>query len=272
MTEQQADNGLIVNVQRMPWSELGPEFAQIWGRADPSDPQPEHVEVIGMNGSGKSYFTCTIMQERMLVRNTPEIFIVTKPDDKTFMKLGWPIVDDWQGIRHNRQCIFWPRTNKTGRAKKEYHRVKVQEVLDRLWHPNSNTVLSFDEIAYIESLSSDLRDTVQMYWREARSQGISVVATKQRPQGVDRHMSSETHWTAAFVPKDYADRERFAELFGRKQDWMPVFDQMDHMNHEFLFRHTRTGDSFVSWVDRELVPIKPKDTGGIRGMYGRTPH
>lgn len=259
----------VSQVQRVPWSELGPEFVQIWGRADPADPQPEHVEVIGQNGSGKSYFVYTIMQERMIVRNTPELAIVTKPDDKTVFKLGWPIVDDWEGVRKNRQCIYWPRTDKLGSQRKKFHEAKVQDLLNRLWHPDSNTVISFDEIAYLESLSPAIRDTIQMYWREARSQGITIIATKQRPQGTDRHMHSETHWTVCFVPADYSDRERFAELLGKRQQWMPIFDQMDHMNHEFVIRHTRTGDVFISWIDRPLVPIKPPETSGVHGMYGR---
>ncbi len=266
MPEQLID---VSQIPKIPWSELGPEFVQIWGRADPADPQPEHMEVIGMNGSGKSYFVYKVMQERMIVRNTPEIAVVTKPDDKTVFKLGWPIGDSWDFVRKNRQCIYWPRTNKLGKARKAYHNTKILELLDRLWHPNSNTVVSFDEIAYLESLSPDLRDTIQMYWREARSQGISIVATKQRPQGTDRHMHSETHWTVCFVPADYSDRERFAELLGRKQDWMPVFDVMDHMNHEFVIRHTRTGDTFISWVDQPLTPVKPRKADGIQGIYGK---
>lgn len=255
------------SIQKIPWSELGPEFIQVWGYADPSNPQPEHVEVIGQNGSGKSYFVCSILQERMLVRNTSEIQIVTKGDDDTFFKLGWPIGETWEFVKQNRQCIFWPRTNKLGSARKAYQRDKIQDLLNRLWHGNSNTVVSFDEIAYVETLSAELRETINMYWREARSQGISVIATKQRPQGTDRHMHSETQWTIAFAPKDYSDRERFAELLGRKQDWMPVFDMMDPMNHEFVIRHSRTGDTFISWVDIPLVPIEPRKEQGIRAHY-----
>jgi hypothetical protein len=260
----------LSQVQRIPWSELGPEFIQVWGYADPRDPQPEHVEVIGQSGSGKSYFVCTILQERMLVRNSAEVQLVTKGDDKTFFKLGWPIGDTWDFVRQNRQCIYWPRTNRLGSARKAFQRDKVQDLLNRLWHPESNTVISFDEIAYVEKLSVELRDTVEMYWREARSMGITVVATKQRPQGTNRHMHSESQWTVAFVPADYSDRERFAELLGKRSDWMPLFDMMDPMNHEFVIRHTRTGDTFISWVDIPLTPIKPKGQGGVQGMYERT--
>src|SRR5215471_17379861 len=81
-------------VERVAWSVLGPEFASVWGRADPRNPEPEHVEIIGMNGSGKTYLLLRILQDRMLVRNSHIVLVVTKRSDKIFAKLGWPIVHD----------------------------------------------------------------------------------------------------------------------------------------------------------------------------------
>jgi len=250
-------------IERIPWSELGPEFVQVWGRADPQNPQPEHMEMVGMNGSGKTHAMCIILQERMLVRNTPEVLICTKPADETVLKLGWPIVDNYADFRQKRQAIFWPRTNATGTRKRVYQRDKIQAFLDELWRPNSNTVVCFDEIAYAEGLSPDMRATIEQYWREGRSSGITVVGMKQRPQGANRHMNSESWWTIAFVPADQADKERFAELFGPKKEWMPVLDQMDPDNHEFLIRHTRSRIAYISWMDVPLRPIKPKGNEGI---------
>ncbi|HXN73791.1 MAG TPA: hypothetical protein VN861_14695 [Candidatus Acidoferrales bacterium] len=246
-------------IERLPWSVLGPEFVSVWGRADPSNPQPEHMEVTGMNGSGKTYFILTIVQERMIVRDTPTVIICTKPDDQTLYLLGWPIVDSYEGVRKHRQCIFWPRTQKLGAERKAYHNAKIYELLDRLWVPKSNRLIVFDEIAYIESLSPELRDMIEMYWRESRALGITMVAGKQRIQGANRHMSSETWWTIAFVPKDEADKERIAELFGPRRVWLPVFQEMDPFNHEFLIRHTKSGVAYVSYVDTPLRPVEPPD-------------
>jgi hypothetical protein len=72
-------------------------------------------------------------------------------------------------------------------------------------------------------------------------------------------MHSETYWTVAFVPKDDDDKERFAQLFGKKQDWKQVFDQMDPDNHEFLIKHARTRAVYISWIDTPLVAIKRPD-------------
>jgi hypothetical protein len=254
--DEPVDEG--ITIERIPWSELAPEFAQIWGRADPGDPQPEHMEILGMNGSGKTLFAAKVCQERMIVRRTPVVFVQTKPDDKTIKRLGWPVITDGnlQRVRRERWCIFWPQTNKTGKARKEYQRDKIQALLDFLWHKDSNIIVVFDDFGYIQTLSDDLRLTTEMYLREGRSSGITCVLIKQRPQRAVREMHSETYWTVAFVPKDEADKERFAELFGKRQDWMQVFDQMDPDNREFLIKHARSRAVYISWVDTPLVAIK----------------
>jgi hypothetical protein len=240
--------------ERIPWSQLGPEFAATWGRADPSNPQPEHLEIVGPSGSGKTHLEATMIQQRALTRDTPTVMIATKPADDTILKLGWPVVSDWRGVTENRQVIYWPRTHLIGKARRAHHEVRVRDLLDRLWEPEANTLVAFDEIAYAEGLSDDLKKIIQMYWREARSQGITLLAMKQRPQGIQRDMHSESMWTASFAPKDRGDLERFAELFGSKRDWMPVFDSLDPDRHEFILRHSRTRQAVISWVD---VPLKP---------------
>jgi len=245
-------------VERYPWSEIGPEFIASWGRANPKNPQPEHMEIVGMNGSGKTHFLCTISQERMLMRNTPEIIIATKPADDTLQQLGWPIVRNPREALKHRQVIFWPQTSAIGRQRRAEQNEAIYDLLSTLWTPNANTVVAYDEIAYVESLSPDMRDLVEMYWREGRSQGITVIGMKQRPQGANRHMSSETYWTVAYPPKDRDDMERFAELFGARQTWIPVLESLDANRHEFLIRHARTGTAYISWVDIPLQPIPPE--------------
>lgn len=254
--EQESD---ALSIQHVPWSKLGPEFAMEWGRADPKDPQPEDMEIIGMKGSGKTYFMMKVLQERMIVRNSRIIIVVTKQSDKVFLKLGWPVVKEYKDLSKHRQCIYWPITKAVGDDRKAFHEAKIYELLAREWRESAYLILAFDEIAYIEALSPRIKGMIAMYWREARSMEITLVAMKQRPQGVQRDMHSESQWTVAFVPKDQNDAERFAELFGNKKLWMPVFDQMNPDNHEFLIKHARSRDVYISWIDEPLVPIEPPD-------------
>ena len=259
--------------ERVPWSALGPQFALAFGRADKNDPQPEHIEIIGQNGSGKTHLLGKIYQERAYVQQRPSVIVATKPADDTLGKIGFPVVNSWDQvvakIRDGQQnLIFWPRTNRMGNARRHYHEAKIADLLDRLWTPKSDTDVAMDDWGYADSLW-EVKARLEQYLREGRSSGISVAAMKQRPQGSTRLMSSETHWTAAFAPKDRADLERWSELFGAKRDWMPVFDSMDPMRREFLIRHNRTKDAYISWVDTPLEPVElPKARRGIRDFLG----
>jgi nucleoside-triphosphatase THEP1 len=255
--------------ERVPWSELGPDFIATWGLADPGNPQPEHLEIIGQNGSGKTHLLFTMLHDRYRARETAGIFVATKADDDIYGKLGWPVLGDVRDIREgDTNFTFWPRTGLKGTRRKEFHAQKVGELLDDLFRGDANTIVAFDEVGYVESLSRELRDTVQMYWREARSLGITVIAMKQRPQGALRDMHSESYWTAAFRPKDDADLDRWAELFGAKRDWIPVIRELDPNRHEFILRHSRSREAFISWVDTPLEPQKIKRRG-IRHIVGR---
>lgn len=251
-----------ISLDRVPWSQLAQEFAETWGRADPSDPQPEDVEVIGQKGSGKTLWSCKAVQERMMVRKTPCVILQSKPADETVTKLGWPIITngDIRRVQKERWSIYWPQTNKTGRERKLYQADHFRNLLDALWRPGANCIVMFDDIGYIQSLvTSDgepINPIIEMYLREGRSEGITNVLVKQRPQGAKREMHSETIWTVAFAPKDEDDKERWAQLMGNKKAWMPVFDALDNSKHEFVIRNSNTGLAVISWMDTPLRPIK----------------
>lgn len=248
--------------ERVPWSELEPDFTGAWGRADPADPQPEGMEIVGQTGSGKTYLLCSALQARMIRRQTGAVIIITKDDDRVFSKLGWPVIDRPQDLNKHPNALYWPRTRAMGNDRRDFYNRKVLELLRALWHPESNRIVAFDEIGYAEGLSGDARATIQQYWREGRSVGITVVAMKQRPQGAQRDMHSESYWTAAFKPKDRGDLERWAQLYGAPRDWMPVFDSLTEHGErgeqrEFILRHSRSNEAYISWIDRPLVPIDP---------------
>lgn len=251
----------FVPPERIPWSELGPEFVEIWGRPRGKF-QPEHVEITGQNGSGKTYILITLLQERALVRGSSEILIVTKEADDTVHRLGWPIVDTWKDLQRYRQAIFWPRTGLQGEEREQYHEQKIYELMTRLWQPGANTVLAFDEIGYVEDLSRRVKKTIRMYWREARSHGVTLVAMKQRPIGVVRDQHSESRWKFVFPPADRGDIVRFAELLGTPRDWAPVLDSLNQENHEFVVRNSVTKQSYISWIDYDIQPIPTQTEKG----------
>jgi nucleoside-triphosphatase THEP1 len=234
---------------------MAADFIAQWGYPDGKF-EPEHVEILGPTGSGKTYFLATILQERVYSRGSGVVFVATKPADATILALGWPIVSDWKGVTQNKQCIFWPRTSALGTRRKEYMAAKIDDLLGRLWVNDSANIVAFDEIATVEQLSPELKNLVQMYWREARSVGITVIGMKQRPQGIQRDMHSEATWVVSFKPKDEDDALRYAEILGGKKQWGPILSQLDREEHEFVIKYERTGDAAVSWVDMPLKPAR----------------
>jgi hypothetical protein len=254
--------------EEVPWSVLSPDFIQTWGHDDDGKLRAEHLEVYGQSGSGKSYSIATILQQRASAWNSAEVAVLTKQADDSIPLLGWPEVTDFSELRKYRQAIFWPRTGLQGEQREKYHETQIYNLLSSLWRPQANTVLYFDEVAYIEDLSSRLKKMVRMYWREGRSHGISLIASKQRPIGINRDAHSESRWKIAFPPADMGDMRRFAELLGRVPDWQPVFESLDQTMHQFILRNSYTDDAYISWIDTELKPMKSQeDTREHQGMY-----
>ena len=262
--------------EKVPWSVLGPDFIHAWGFDLPRGKR-EHLEVVGPSGSGKTHLVETILQDhyreadrrrqadRRKHLETGGIFVATKTDDDIFREMGWPVAHSVRDIQDT-NLIFWPRTGKSGQDRDDHVGRHVGDLLRQLWRPRANTVLAFDEIGYVEGLGGDMRKRVQQYWREGRALGIQVIGMKQRPQGALRDMHSETFWTVSFKPGDDADQERFAQLFGHKRDWQPVLDALNLDDHEFLIKHSRTGEAYISWVDTPLRPQKIRRQRGIAGM------
>lgn len=250
------------SLPHVPWSEVRIEFLREWGYPDGKF-DPQHLEILGPSGSGKTYFEATILQERVKVRNSAVIFIATKPLDATISKLGWPIVSDWKGVKKHRQVIFWPRTKAIGEDREAFLEAKIYDLMARLWSAKAKVILVFDEIATVEQLSPKMKKLIAMFWREARSVGITLVAMKQRGQGALRDMHSEASWIAAFRPKHEDDGKYMGQVMGSWRRWLPVLQSLDRSKHEFVLLNTVTQEAVISWVD---VPLKPA-TPERRGLY-----
>lgn len=253
----------VMELPRAPWSAIRGEFIAAWGYADGTF-EPEHLEILGPSGSGKTYAEATFLQERVKARDSAVIFVATKAVDATIDRLGWPVVDTWKEVVRNRQCIYWPRTSLQGEEWEKYMAARIEDLLDHLWKAKAKVILVFDEIATSEDLSRRLRVMIKRYWREARSVGITIVAMKQRPQGTQRDMHSETVWIAAFQPKDEDDAMRVAQVMGSRKAWMPVLAGLDRNAHEFVLLNTRTRDAVITWIDTPLKPAQVQRAGAYR--------
>jgi DNA helicase HerA-like ATPase len=246
-----------VAVERVPWSILGPEFIRSWGYPR-GEQSPEHIEIMGQTGSGKSYFETFILLQRQRARKSHIVVIATKPADRTLLETGWPVVSEYPP-RDPRETavIYWPHASGLDSAGQREQARKIFRLLQTLWHPDANIIVVFDEIAYV---CTDLnyppdipmKTAVMKYLREGRALGITVVASTQRPQGVPRQMHSESGWTVCFAPKDEEDAERMAQVLGGKKTYMPILRTLNREAYEFLIVHGLTGKMYISWIDEPM--------------------
>lgn len=247
--------------QRVPWEGLSVDFIEAWGRPG-GKWQPEHVEVLGPTGCGKSYFEKWILLERVRLRRSAVVILLTKPADKTLAQLEWPVITKWppsQWNEKNRQVVFHAKSTGLSKASRARQAEQVEQLLSGLWHPDANVVLAVDEIAYVEQ-ELGLRTHMTTFFREGRTLGITIVASTQRPAGVSRVVHSETAWVVCFAPKDEDDAERMAQILGEKKHYREVLMDLDREKREFVLVHNLTREAYISHIPdrRKKTKTAPK--------------
>lgn len=251
----------LITVEAVPWSILGPQFIRTWGYAR-GNAMPEHLEILGQTGSGKSYFETCILLQRQQARHSHIVVVATKPADETLLATGWPVVTKYPP-EDPRQIavIYWPPAVGLSKEGQRQQAAAIMQLLQKLWRPDANIIVVFDEIAYLcQDLNEPLfpfRTVLAKYYREGRGLGITIVASTQRPQGVIRQVHSESGWTVCFAPKDEEDAERMAQVLGGKKTYLPILKMLNREKYEFLIVHNLTGKMYISWIDHPLpVPAK----------------
>lgn len=259
-----------LGVARVEWADLGPEFVRQWGyRGGRGNRfEPEHLTVYGKTGSGKTYFINYILRVRgqpaPLGRGSSIVIVSTKRTDRTMREMGWPIITDWPPGYGQSQVIYHAPAKGLDAEHLAPQRAKVRKLMNALWHPGSNTVVSWDELWYLEN-NLKLKAQLETFYREGRSYGITNVASMQRPTGVTRAAHSEAGWTVSFPPKDVDDRNRVAEVFGDRRRFAAVLDSLDRTKREFLIRDDLTGEAYIT----HLPPPRKSNRSGVSPTGGQ---
>lgn len=251
-------------VERVPWALLGPEMMRNWGYPHGRF-NPQALTVYGPSGSGKTYFVGYVLNQRARARASRTVAVVTKRDDATVTAMGWKIVDRWPPNYGDNQVIYWAKAKGISQEHLDPQREKVKALMDALWQPKSNTVIYWDELPYLEN-DLRLRRELATFYREGRANGITNVASMQRPSGVSRLAHSEAGWTVAFKPKDQDDRKRVAEVFGDRRRFMAELAGLNRAKHEFLIRDEMSGETYISSLPKPArrsrrTSTRPDDRG-----------
>lgn len=232
-------------IERVKWKELEPEFINSWGRPE-GRIESEHISVVGPTRSGKSFFTTYVTKKRAEIRDSHVMVIATKPADKTLKSTSWPIIRKWppEYGKHER-FILWPQTSRDAKENYYNQRNTIGTALTAIWQENANTIVVFDEIAYVEQ-ELQLKLLINRYWRESASLGITVMATTQRPRNVTRYMWSEPAWVVAFRPDDEDEAKRVAEIIGGRRLYTPAL--LDLHRHEFIIINRREREAYITKI------------------------
>lgn len=232
-------------LQTIPWHELEPEFIKSWGRPN-GKVEAEHISIVGPTGSGKSKFQTYVAKKRAEQRGSHVMIIATKPADSTLKQMHWPITSKWPPeYGKHEQFILWPKAGRDERDARIHQRDMIKEALQSIWTENANTIVVFDEIAYIEQ-ELGLKVLIERYWREGRSLGISIVATTQRPRNVTRYMWSESTWLVGFPPNDEDEAKRVAEILGGRRAYTEELLRLKR--HQFILINRREKEAFISKI------------------------
>lgn len=234
-----------MSIQKISWAELEPEFLDSWGWPDGRN-EAEHLSIVGPTGSGKSYFQSYVVKKRADLRGSYVIVIATKPADKTLRNMHWPVINKYPPPwgKHT-QFILWPKGSKNAAHSLMEQRYQIGTCLTEIWQADANTIVVFDEIAYVEE-ELRLKTLINRYWREGRSIGISVVATTQRPRNVSRYMWSEPSWIVAFAPPDEDEARRVAEIIGGRRKFTAPLAELGR--HEFIIINRRSKEAYISKI------------------------
>ncbi len=252
--------------ERVDWRDLGPQFIEDWGRTPSGAFDPEHLTVYGKSGGGKTHFVQTVLQQRAAARGSHVVMVVTKRSDKTVAAMDWPVINRWPPEYGDEQVILWARARGLSVTHLVPQRKVVREFMDSMWQPGANTIVYWDELTYIEK-NLKLKNEIETFYREGRTNGITNVASMQRPAYVSRLAHSEAGWTVGFPPKDHDDRDRVAEVFGDRARYRIALDDLDRWSYEFLIKHDRSGQTFISALP---APRSRRSAGRAGSVRSRT--
>lgn len=250
-------------VSREDWRDVGPDFITAWGRPN-GGWDPEHLTVYGKSGGGKSYFVCYVCRQRAAIRQSDIVMLSTKRQDKTMTGMGWPLIRSWPPGYGENQVVLRIPAKGLDPVHMLLQKRRVFDFMKQIWVPDSNLVVVWDELTYLET-DLGLKRQLAMFYREGRGNGITNIATMQRPAGVTRLAHSEAGWTVAFPPKDVDDRDRVAEVLGDRLRFKVILDSLNRARHEFIMRHDLTGITFItSLPGPRQMGVSTRRSTGVR--------
>lgn len=161
----------------------------------------QHVGVIGPTGCGKTFAVRDLLALRRYV-----VAFATKSKDKTLDGYTFVKRDSWPPEWHQRQILLWKKPARLGDFS-EQQKVFYFALAD-IYKRGGFTVYFDDLYFLVQTLG--LKKPLQMFYTQVRSQGVSIIASMQRPSWVIDEALSQTHFLLIFRIHGKLDIEKLA--------------------------------------------------------------
>ncbi len=175
------------------------------------------------------------------------VLVATKPKDSglaALTKRGWKRTPSWPVRKGTKKVLLWPPYKKP-----EYERKQIEvfvPAFDDIFE-DGGWCIYFDEVAYmVDDLK--LGQWVRRFWRQGRSNDITVLAATQRPVDVPLDMYSAASWLFLWRTNDRRDLDRLAGLGAANAEQVRHYVQR-LAAHEVLVVGTRDGTMLRTKVE-----------------------
>lgn len=237
----------------MGWYSFISYFNQKWR-------QGEHVTLIGRTGSGKSVLGLEIIRRRryyvlLLSKGRDDTLDKFIDEEETKERNNFEVISKWPPSGFSEKVVLWPKfkgvdsfatQQEVFRSAINGYRSKGGQKIDGIYTEGNWAVLIDEVMYFVEELR--LEPELRMLWTQGRSNGISLVASAQRPVNVPRLMVNQWTHFFSFKTTDKAELNRLAEIGGDIAD--TIRQNVPKLGfHQFLYVNGITGEAIVSKVE-----------------------
>jgi energy-coupling factor transporter ATP-binding protein EcfA2 len=165
----------------------------------------QHIGVIGPTGSGKTFIV-----RDLLSLKKHAVAIGTKSKDKTLEAYEFTRRETWPPEWNEHHILLWKKPKNLGDYREQ--QALVYLTMNDLYK-RGGYALYFDDLYYV-AITLNLKRPVQMLYTQVRSQGVSIIASMQRPAWVPLEAVSQATYLTIFKIRSRLDVERAADGMG----------------------------------------------------------
>lgn len=193
----------------------------------------EHIGVVAPTGAGKSW----IVRDLLLMKKHA-VVIATKSKDKTLDRYvkddGFHKIDRWPPEWYQTHVLLWKPAKELGVFGPQ--QALIYYALSDIYR-RGGYALYFDDLYYVSD-TLRLKRAVQMLYTQVRSNGVSLIASMQRPAWNPLEAVSQSTFLLVGTIGDERDVERCAAGMGiNKKLLLAAIAELDE--YEFLLLQHR---------------------------------